>query len=47
MLRTLPNVYEEMPFEFQPEDGFIKKPKLVSDLVIIKVCYTENLYTFY
>jgi hypothetical protein len=35
----VPIVYQKMPFELQPEDGFIKQPKHVSDLIIFKFDY--------
>jgi hypothetical protein len=31
--KELPLVYKKKPFELQPEDGFIKKPKHVADLI--------------
>ena len=31
-LKTLPSVYKT-PFELQPEDGFIKKPKHVANMI--------------
>ena len=53
ILKTLPIVYKT-PLYLQPEDGFIKKPKNVADLIIflfifyiINVVLDENLYTFY
>jgi len=30
----LPIACQTTPFELQPEDGFIKKPKHVADLII-------------
>jgi len=30
----LPIVYRKRPFELQPEDGFIKKPKHVADMIL-------------
>jgi hypothetical protein len=33
-LNTLPIENQKKPFELQPDDGFIKKPKHVADLII-------------
>jgi hypothetical protein len=33
----LPIDFQVTPFELQPEDGFIKKPKHVPDLIIFYV----------
>jgi len=30
-------------FEFQPDDGFIKKPKHVADLIIFNYFYIINI----
>jgi hypothetical protein len=30
----LPMDFQVRPFELQPEDGFVKKPKRVADLII-------------
>jgi len=49
----LPIVYQKTPLDLQPEDGFIRKPKHVANLIIflfifyiIKVVLDENLCTF-
>jgi hypothetical protein len=31
---VLPMDFQVRPFQWKPEDGFIKKPKLVTDLII-------------
>jgi hypothetical protein len=38
ILKTLPNAYQKA-FELQPEDGFIKKPKHVADLIIFQLYF--------
>jgi hypothetical protein len=43
ILKTLPTVHKKMPFELRPEDGFIKKPKHVADLIIFSLFYRINV----
>ena len=35
ILKSLLIVYKKTPFELQPEDGFIQKPKQFADLIIL------------
>jgi hypothetical protein len=32
--KTLPVIYKKTPFDLQPEDGFIKKPKHVVNMIL-------------
>ena len=38
----MPIVYQNTPFEFHPEDGHIKKPKHVADLIIFNYIYYKG-----
>ena len=41
-MKTLPIVYQNKPFELQPEDGFINKPKRVGNLTILIIFLYNN-----
>jgi hypothetical protein len=39
----LPTVYQKTPFELQPEDGFIKKPKHVANMIVLIIFFFKKV----
>ena len=42
MFQNYCQLYIKTLFELQPEDGFIKKPKNVADLIVLIILYNKG-----